>query len=51
VTNEYATLVDVKFTAFVDLQGVWMIGNLTSRGYGRIGRVREVSLSKMGIIK
>jgi hypothetical protein len=51
VTNEYATLVDVEFKAFVDLKGIWMVGNLTSRGYGRIGYFKENSLSELKVIK
>lgn len=50
-TNEYATLVDVQFKAFVDLQGIWMLGNLTARGYGRVSRVREQSLARLAVIK
>jgi hypothetical protein len=37
-TNEYATLMDVKFSLNRKLLGFWFAGNLTSRGYGRIGR-------------
>lgn len=37
-TNEYATLMDVEFTMNRALAGIWMVGNLTARGYGRIGR-------------
>jgi hypothetical protein len=50
-TNEYATLVDVEFKAFVDLKGIWMLGNLTSRGYGRVGYFKEFSASKLEVIK
>lgn len=50
-TNEYATLVDVEFKAFLDLQGIWMVGNLTSRGYGRICAAREMSASRLEVIK
>jgi len=35
-TNEYATLVDVGFVCCANLEGIWSVGNLTSRGYGRI---------------
>lgn len=41
VTREFTHVVDCEFTAFVDLSGMWQVGNLTSRGYGRIGRVRN----------
>ncbi|WP_420213417.1 type IV CRISPR-associated endonuclease Csf5 (plasmid) [Burkholderia aenigmatica] len=37
-TNEWVTLVDVAFTAHLELDGFWFVGNLTSRGYGRVGR-------------
>lgn len=50
-TNEYATLVDVEFKAFVNLKGIWMLGNLTSRGYGRVNSFKEASLSSLGVIK
>lgn len=36
--GEYATLVDVFFTINRNLVGIWSVGNLTSRGYGRVGR-------------
>lgn len=36
-TNQYAALVDVKFYANLELLGFWFAGNLTARGYGRIG--------------
>jgi hypothetical protein len=51
ITDEFATLVDVQFKAFIDLQGIWMLGNLTARGYGRVCRKREVSYRKMEVIK
>lgn len=38
ITNEFVTLVDVELSMFAELQGHWMVGNLTARGYGRIGR-------------
>lgn len=50
VTREYATLVDVEFKAFVDLKGIWMLGNLTSRGYGRVGSFKAATRS-MGVIQ
>lgn len=37
-TNEFATLMDVEFTINRKLSGYWFVGNMTSRGYGRIGR-------------
>lgn len=37
-TNEFVTLMDVEFTLNRELSGIWFAGNLTSRGYGRIGR-------------
>ncbi|QMI49808.1 type IV CRISPR-associated endonuclease Csf5 [Burkholderia sp. MBR-1] len=37
-TNEFVTLLDMSFTIHADLGGIWFAGNLTSRGYGRIGR-------------
>ncbi|RQZ31659.1 hypothetical protein DIE14_01740 [Burkholderia sp. Bp9017] len=36
-TNEYVTLLDMSFTIHAELEGFWFVGNLTSRGYGRIG--------------
>ena len=36
-TNQHALLVDIKFMANVKLNGFWFAGNLTARGYGRIG--------------
>lgn len=38
ITNEYVTLVDASFHVNLHLAGNWFAGNLTSRGYGRIGR-------------
>jgi hypothetical protein len=38
ITNEFVTLVDAELSIFADLQGHWMVGNLTARGYGRVGR-------------
>lgn len=37
-TNEFATLMDVEFVMNRNITGIWCVGNLTSRGYGRIGR-------------
>lgn len=37
-TNEFVTLVDASFTLHAELKGLWFAGNLTARGYGRIGR-------------
>ena len=50
-TKEYATLVDVEIKAFVELKGIWMLGNLTSRGYGRVGTFKEASISRLDVIK
>lgn len=36
VTNEYVMLVDAKVMMHADLDGMWFVGNLTSRGYGRL---------------
>jgi hypothetical protein len=36
LTNEYVMLVDAKVMVHADLDGMWFVGNLTSRGYGRI---------------
>jgi len=36
-TRQYAQLVDVSFYANAKLGGHWFAGNLTARGYGRIG--------------
>lgn len=38
VTNEYVHLVNASFDIHAELRGIWFAGNLTSRGYGRIGR-------------
>lgn len=37
VTKEYVTLANASFTIHAELTGFWFAGNLTSRGYGRIG--------------
>ncbi|KKI36121.1 hypothetical protein VI03_25455 [Burkholderia vietnamiensis] len=37
-TSEWVTLVDMEFMIHAKLGGYWFAGNLTSRGYGRIGR-------------
>lgn len=36
VTNMWVTLVDTRVMIHADLAGHWFVGNLTSRGYGRI---------------
>lgn len=36
-TGTCATLLDVKFSSNLMLNGFWFAGNLTARGYGRIG--------------
>lgn len=37
VTGEYVGLFDASFSLNASLEGYWLVGNLTSRGYGRIG--------------
>lgn len=37
-TNEFVTLVNGEFSMHADLAGIWQVGNLQSRGYGRIIR-------------
>jgi hypothetical protein len=41
VTNMWVTLVDAKVMIHANLQGHWFLGNLTSRGYGRVIQERE----------
>jgi hypothetical protein len=36
VTNQFVQLVDARVMIHADLEGEWFVGNLTSRGYGRI---------------
>jgi len=36
MTNEYVHLVDADISMNVALSGMWQVGNLTSRGYGRL---------------
>jgi hypothetical protein len=36
MTNEFLHLVDADVSMNVDLAGMWQVGNLTSRGYGRL---------------
>ena len=36
MTNEYVTLVDAKLMIHAELKGMWFLGNLTARGYGRV---------------
>lgn len=36
-TRQYAMLADVRFYANATLRGYWFAGNMTARGYGRIG--------------
>lgn len=36
-TKQFAQLVDVSFYANAKLRGFWFAGNMTARGYGRIG--------------
>lgn len=40
VTNMFVTLVDAVIMVHADLDGMWFVGNLTSRGYGRIIKSR-----------
>lgn len=35
-SNEYMSLIDAEIWMNADLSGVWQVGNLISRGYGRI---------------
>jgi hypothetical protein len=36
-TEEFVTLLNASFWVHADLKGMWFAGNLTARGYGRIG--------------
>lgn len=36
ITNMFCTLVDARVMIHADLDGMWFVGNFTSRGYGRI---------------
>lgn len=36
ITPEFVMLVDAKVLIHADLDGMWFVGNLTARGYGRI---------------
>jgi hypothetical protein len=36
LTNMFVHLVDARVMVHADLDGMWFVGNLTSRGYGRI---------------
>ena len=35
-TNEFVTLANAEFSINCDLRGIWQVGSLQSRGYGRI---------------
>ena len=35
-TNEFVTLANAEFSMNCDLRGIWQVGSLQSRGYGRI---------------
>lgn len=35
-SNEYVSLVDAEVWMNADLDGIWQVGNLTARGYGRL---------------
>lgn len=37
-TKEFVGLMDVSFTLHANLRGIWQVGSLTSRGYGRLQR-------------
>lgn len=50
-TKEFATLVNVEVTMFADLQGMWMLGNLTARGYGRVVKSREPNHRPLEVLK
>lgn len=46
VTNEYLHLVDADISMCAQLKGMWLVGNLTSRGYGRlISRVAGIEFN------
>jgi len=51
--GEYATLCDVQIGLNANLQGVWQVGALTARGYGRIVRqIPRLSLhQEKGVIE
>ena len=36
VTDEYVALVNARVLIYAELKGFWFVGNLTSRGYGRL---------------
>ena len=36
VSKQFAALMDVRFFAHAKLNGFWFVGNLSSRGYGRV---------------
>lgn len=38
LSNEYVSLVDACFSMYLDLKGMWQIGNLQARGHGLIYR-------------
>lgn len=41
LTNEWMTVIpSLSFTSFADLKGFWFVGNLSSRGHGRVVRQR-----------
>ncbi len=39
LTNEFVHLLNGEISAHLDLRGIWQIGNLQARGYGRLIRV------------
>jgi hypothetical protein len=36
ITNMWVTLVDARVMIHAELKGMWFVGNLTARGYGRV---------------
>ena len=35
-SNEYVSLLNAEISMYLDLRGIWQVGNLPSRGYGRL---------------
>lgn len=40
LSNEYVSLVDANFSMYLELSGMWQIGNLQARGHGLIYRAK-----------
>lgn len=40
LSNEYVSLVDASFSMYLELKGMWQIGNLQARGHGLIYRAK-----------